>query len=348
VIALLAIGYALMAEVSRQVASTPQAVTPVWPSDGLAVGTILIFGHWGLPGVLVGSFLANIGAFSDATAPSTVAFSLLQVLGIAVGTTGGTWLGTTLLKRAVKHRYALDRVLDVLKFLILTAALGPVINATAGVTILCLSGKVPWPAYSAVWLTWWLSNVSGIVIVTPMLLSCHRLLQEHRTPLLAWCLHLFSPHLHAPSRDPSAALKAQRDKLRRFAEVVLLLCLVLLISQTAFGGGYALEYMLIPLLLWSAFRLGQATTTLLTFLLTTPAILGTVRGVGSFAHANRNQSLLLLQLFIGVVALTALVLSATIAERKRAEEALRQSEATQQAILSAIPDLLVRMNRDAT
>jgi two-component system, NtrC family, sensor kinase len=52
---LLAILYYGMAEISRNIASTPQSVTPVWPPDGLAEGAVLIWGNWLWVGVLINS-----------------------------------------------------------------------------------------------------------------------------------------------------------------------------------------------------------------------------------------------------------------------------------------------------
>lgn len=319
-ISLIAIGYVVTAEISRKIASTPQDVTPVWPPDGLASGAILLFGNWGLLGVLIGSFLSNIWAFLDTSQPSTVILSSLGVLGIAIGTTLGTLLGKTLLQRTVKHRYPLDRVPDVLKFLVFMGMVGPVVNATAGVTVLCLSGKVPWAAYTTVWFTWWISNVSGIFIVTPVILSWHKLIQERQSQSIDWYRKI---GFHPLNQSASSSPKESRYQVEQIVETLILITLVVLISRTAFGGGYAIEYMLIPLLIWSAFRLGQATATLFIFLITTISILGTVRGLGSFVRDNVSESLTLLQLFIGVVALTGLVLTATISERKQAEAKLR-------------------------
>lgn len=311
-----------MAEISRQLASTPQDVTPVWPPDGFAVGAVFILGPWGLPGVLIGSFFSNIWAFVNTATPITIALSLLEVLGIAIGTTIGIWLGTNLLRHSVKNRYPLDRVTDVLKFLVFTGVLSPIINATSGVAILCLGGKMPWSSYDTVWFTWWISNVSGIIIVTPVVFSFHRLIQDHKIQIRGWCQKLGSPQ-HLPQQTYAFLSKREkRHKLGLAIEMLLLLFLVFLISKVAFGGGYALEYMLIPVLIWSAFRFGQAIASLFTFLITTIAILGTVRGLGGFAQDDLNQSLILLQLFIGVVAFTALILSAEIAGRKRAEAQL--------------------------
>ncbi|MBN3962591.1 MASE1 domain-containing protein, partial [Nostoc sp. NMS8] len=182
----LAIAYYGMAEISRHLASTPQNVTPVWPPDGIAAGAVLLFGSWIGYGVLLGSFLANFWAFRDPTSFLSLVISTLPVLGIAIGTTLGTLLGSFLLRKTTNLHHPLERVPDVFKFLILTGMVGPMINATVGVACLALSGKVPWPAYGTVWLTWWISNVSGIFIVTPILLSWGQFIQKNRHPIRQW------------------------------------------------------------------------------------------------------------------------------------------------------------------
>jgi integral membrane sensor domain MASE1 len=89
-IAVLALLYYETAQLSRILASTPQNVTPVWPPDGFATAAILLFRYWIWPGVLVGSFLANISAFIDAQSIVTQIISIVEVLAIAGGTTLGT------------------------------------------------------------------------------------------------------------------------------------------------------------------------------------------------------------------------------------------------------------------
>jgi integral membrane sensor domain MASE1 len=90
---LLAVAYYALAELSRQLASTPQDVTPVWPPDGLAVAVVFLWGRNQLYGVFWGSFLANIWAFWNLSSWGHFLISTLAVLGIAIGTTLGTWLG---------------------------------------------------------------------------------------------------------------------------------------------------------------------------------------------------------------------------------------------------------------
>ncbi|MEH2083995.1 MAG: MASE1 domain-containing protein, partial [Nostoc sp.] len=321
----LAIAYYEMAEISRYLASTPQNVTPVWPPDGIAAGAVLLFGNWIGYGVLLGSFLANFWAFRDPTSFLSLVISTLPVLGIAIGTTLGTLLGGFLLRKTTNLRYPLERVTDVFKFLILTGMVGPGINATVGVACLALSGKVPWTAYGTVWLTWWISNVSGIFIITPILLSWGQFIQKNQHPIWQW-LSLSSTSEDCENLSYIQHLRADLRRLRFWlivVEPVILMGLVILIGKVAFGGGYHLEYMLIPMLIWSAFRLGQPGATLFTFIVAAIAVIATVNGKGGFVSQDLNQSLIQLQSFIGVITLTILVLTATIAERTQAETKLR-------------------------
>ncbi|MDZ8189868.1 MAG: MASE1 domain-containing protein [Nostoc sp. ChiSLP02] len=324
-IVLLAIAYYGMAEISRHLASTPQDVTPVWPPDGIAAGAVLLFGNWMGYGVFLGSFFANFWAFGDLTSFFSLAISTLPVFGIAIGTTLGTLLGGFLLRKTTKVRYPLERVSDVFKFLFLTGMVGPNINASVGVACLALSGKVPWTAYWTVWLTWWISNVSGIVIVTPILLSWGQFIQKNRHGIWQW-LSLNSTSGDSENVSYIRYLAANLRSLRFWlivVEAVILMGLVIFISKIAFGEGYHLEYMLIPMLIWCAFRFGQPGATVLTFIVAAIAAIATVNGKGGFASEDLNQSFIQLQSFIGVITLTILVLTATIAERSQAQNKLR-------------------------
>ncbi len=176
-IVVLALLYYEIAQLSRILASTPQNVTPVWPADGFTTATILLFGYWIWPGVLVGSFLANISAFIDVQSIVTQIVSIVEVLVIAGGTTLGTLLGSFLLRKSIGHISPLNRLSDVIKFLFFTGMLGPVVNATVGVKALTAGGKIPHSQYIQVWLTWWISNLAGIFIFKPALLNWGELIK---------------------------------------------------------------------------------------------------------------------------------------------------------------------------
>jgi PAS domain S-box-containing protein len=120
-------------------------------------------------------------------------------------------------------------------------------------------------------------------------------------------------------------------RTRQVAEAAALLLGLVAVSLLVFAGPIAhfsfhpLAYIVFPFAMWAALRFGQPAAALMTFVASSMAIWGTVRGHGPFAAPTTHESLILVQLFMGVVAVTTLVLSAITIERERAKEAARES-----------------------
>jgi diguanylate cyclase (GGDEF)-like protein len=178
--------------------------------------------------------------------------------------------------------------------------LSSTIAATIGVTSLSLGGYASWANYRPLWLTWWQGDTVGAIIVTPLLL-----------------LWIANPRV--------------RWNWDQIAEATALLTLLVLVGMTIFGGllssgirNEPTEFLCIPFLIWAALRFGprEAATAIAT--LAGIAIWGTMRGNGPFVLSGRNESLLLLQAFMGVVVIMTLVLAAEVAERKDSMEQIRQ------------------------
>lgn len=90
---------------------------------------------------------------------------------------------------------------------------------------------------------------------------------------------------------------------------------------------YPLVFLAYPLLVWAVFRFQPFLGILGVFLISIISILQTVNGHGPFAqNLSTNESLLLLQTFIGVASFMTLLLIATLKERQQAQESLRQSQ----------------------
>jgi signal transduction histidine kinase/CheY-like chemotaxis protein len=299
---LLASLYFGAAKLGLALAFQAEQVTAVWPPTGIALAAVLLFGYRIWPGIALGAFLANL----------TVSEPPLTACGIAVGNTLEALVGAWLLRNVCSFQNHLERLRDVLG-LVLTAAGCTIVSATIGVSSLCVSGLQSWEAYGSLWWLWWLGDAAGAVLVAPLLLT-------------------------------GAAWRETRFSSGRIIEVAALLGTLLLVSTVVFAGGltaeisrHPLEYAIFPLVVWAALRFGQPGTAAVSFIASGIAIWGTVHGYGPFATGTTHENLILLQAFMAVVAVTALLLSAAITERRRAEERLRHRVAELSTLLEILP-----------
>ncbi|MEB3225391.1 MAG: MASE1 domain-containing protein [Synechococcus sp.] len=316
-ILLLSLVYYGTAEISRRVAATPQSVTPVWPPDGFALAAVLIYGYQILPGVFIGSFLANIWAFIKTDSLIHALISVRQVVAIACGTTIGIGLGKYLLDVQIRRRNPLKKLNDLCIFLFSVGILTPIINATVGVLALTICGTVPWANFNVVWLTWWISNVSGIYIFTPVLISWYeylRLQKNRRRQRAFLSLSRYGQQLTTLLKNP------------KLFEALSLIAIIVLVSYASFYQSLHFEYMLIPCLVWAVVRFGTLGVTNLIALITMLAVFGTVRGLGSFSSEDVNNALIRLQLFTLVIVITNLSLMATLNEKTQTVTQLQRSK----------------------
>ncbi len=261
------------------------SASAVWPPTGIALAALLVLGYRAWPAIFLGAFLVNI----------TTAGSVATSLGIATGNTLGAVIGAYLVNRFANGRHAFNRAQDVFRVAFLAGMVSTVVSATFGVTSLSLGGLASWAGYGQVWLTWWLGDAVGVLIVAPV--------------ALLWYVQ---PHLQCTRKQ--------------LFEAMALLLAVISLGLIVFGNllpqhgsDYPIWVLCIPLLVWIAARFGQRETATATFLLSAVATWGTVSGFGPFVRASQHESLLLLQTFMGVIAMMAMALSASLFERKRLE-----------------------------
>src|SRR5262249_2119058 len=140
------------------------SASAVWPPTGIAIAALLLFGEDLWPGVALGAFLVNI-ATSGAVGAS---------IGIAAGNTVEALAAVALAKLFASGVRAFERTPDVLRFYLCAGLVAPAISATVGVTSLVLTRLTLPSVASAVWLTWWLGDAAGAVIVAPALILVWR------------------------------------------------------------------------------------------------------------------------------------------------------------------------------
>jgi integral membrane sensor domain MASE1 len=147
------------AELGLRLAAVHGHLAPLWLPIGVAVVSLLLFGGWTCPGIMLAAFAVNLPL-----GPSTSAVAM-----IAVGDTAAPVCAYLLLRRAGFHR-ELDRVRDALALVFLGAFGSMLVSATVGGTALFLGGAVPAGQYWQTWSVWWTGDVMGVLVIVPFLL----------------------------------------------------------------------------------------------------------------------------------------------------------------------------------
>jgi PAS domain S-box-containing protein len=285
---LLASLYVLAGKLGLWLAFVHANATAVWPPTGIALAAILILGPRAWPGIFVGAFLVN----------QTTAGSLWTSLAIAVGNTLEALIGAYAINRFAGGRVALRRGRSLALFVAIAALMSTPISATVGVTSLLVAGFASPAQYGRTWLTWWLGDAVGAIVVAPTLL------------LWAEDWHL-------------------RWSRRELMELSLVLVSLIAVGWVVFVvWDYPVGFLTIPVCLWAAFRFGQREAVTLTCVLSVLATWATVHGHGSFATTQSpNAALLELQLFIAVTSVVGIAVGGAVSGRRQAEDALRRSHA---------------------
>lgn len=295
--------------------------SPIWPPSGIALAFLWIFGYRVWPGIFIGAFLANATSFlaNDFAAPFPIG---VISLAIAMGNTFEAFLGYFLLEKYLNNFNLFYKAENIVKFVFLTM-LACSLGASIGMMTLCLSGKVPLLSLQTIWVTWWLGDATGILTVTPLFLI---FFQYKQTKL----------------------------QMKQVREAVLFLLFLIMINIGVFGGkltthnlSFLSAYLILPIIVWAAYRfgpVGACMTVLMTLALATG---GTINGVGPFANDNFNESMLFLLIFIGVIAITGMILAAAIRESRRAEEELRRNEEKFRSLVENSMDMIALLDAQA-
>jgi len=221
-------------------------------------------------------------------------------LAIAAGNTSEAVFAAWTLRRIPGFRTELDRLRDVVGLVVFGGILGPVLSATVGVSSLSVAGLVPPDVWVTTWRAWFLGDSIAILILTPLILT--------------WTAT-------APAGRP-----------RTLIEKTALTLLICAASYFLFGVTQnGTTAVLAPVLIWAALRFEVRGAAFATMLVAAIAIWATAHGRGPFASPVVAEGLLRLQSFMLLTSATFLVLGATTLERRRADAARREAEATSEA-----------------
>ena len=281
----------------------------VWLPSGVALAGLLLVGRNRWPGIV-------LGALANASLDSRPLIALIVGPAYAAGE---ALLATWIIARGGRFDFGLGTVRDVLRFCF-AAVIAAGATATVGALNLTYLQHIN-PDYGLAWATFFAGDVLGMMALAPA--------------LLVW----------------GGTRVSFGGTWRRF-EFGLLLTASFAVGVLVFGQRWPtsvvlpIAYLSFPLMVWSAFRFGQAGVTAVTALLGTFALAGSAAGLGPFANALNRGEAVLVAGFMNVISITALTLAAVVQERASAQSRHRATEARFRAFMQFSPAIAFMKTAD--
>lgn len=300
-------------------------ISPWCLPQGLTLGLLVIGGWAYAPAVLVANILGALLFWH---------FSPLTAVGVAVAVMVGYTLMAALLRHVLHVDPRLGRLRDAFN-LVLGAIIAPLATALLVALALAATHAITWAEYMTAVTTWWNGNLIGLVSVTPFMLV-------HGAP---WAKALFSPAIRAMTGEalaereeeeaagPRITLKGLGNTLLWAIVIGGVVWLTMLSPATR---EYRLYYLAFLVLVWIALLHG---------------IRGSAAGVLAFSLGMlaaffikptlATGTMIELQILILTLSLTGLLVGAVVSERRRTEQAVRNSEELLRTFIDAMPDMVV-------
>ena len=292
-----AVAYYAGTKVGFAITPAQQPISTLWPPNAILFAVLLL------------------------AAPSTWWLLLLAVLpvhlfvqlrtGVPLATSLG-WYGTNVgealigaacVRMVHKGQPLFDRLSGVIKFIVFGVLLAPFVTSFLDAAVVVVTG---WGTdYWHLWHLRLFSNILANLLIVPAIVSLGSL-------------------------RPGAI---KRVTFRTWAELACLATGIALVARLAhvvdspeWSSVPVLMYILLPLLLWAAFRFGPGTLSVSLLAVAFLSIWSAVHGHGPFTAGSISENVLSLQIFLGVTAVPLLAMAAVIQERRDVVQALRRNE----------------------
>jgi signal transduction histidine kinase len=306
-ILLVALLYYLSAELGFILAFNDQTLLPFWPPAGIALAMIILYGRGVWPGIAIGSLIITVKNFWFGAIDSVQLLMAVSAI-ITASRIVESIAGEILLKKLVNKIYPFSTTIHAFHFVFIAFVIS-IISAGVTALVLIFANVIASEAFFRTLFSLWTRNVVGILLFTPLLLSIPHLQLKNFTWLRAGELAIF---------------------IMCFAGMLLLFNMEAL--RTVFP--YALPFIVIPFLLWLAFRFEGITSVTGFIIISLAAIYYTSKLQGPFhLFEFTGDSILLLQVYVGVISVSTLVLASAVHERQQAQEDLKKFNENLEAIV---------------
>jgi len=314
---LIALAYAFSLKLALFFPDAKGILAAVWPPGGIALAVLLLAPRRLWRAILAVIFVTGVGVnlLSGRPVFASVGFMVADVL----ESWGCAWLMRWI---CGEGRVTFARVREVLTLGVCATAVNSV-TALIGAAVANVSNSAPFKDF---YLTWWIADGLGILLVTPLLVVCAQ--SWRRIAAMRWL------------------------RLLEAAALCLVWCACTwlgFLGTTADLPVMPRPYWIFMPLVWTALRFGIEGTTLLLSLLAVLAVGFTVAGRGTFPLGGDNpvERLQMVQFFLGAVSLTGLVLAAAVTERRQAEAEQERARRKLQSTLTELQDMQAQMIQQA-
>ena len=307
--------YFLGGLLGKETSFLSHTVSLAWPPSGIALAAILLFGYRFWPGIALGALLCS---FIDRHGEPFGFFTI----GTAVGNTFGAIICAYLLERIVKFDNAMERTRDGAGFILLACGLGTTVNALFNVFSLVYDKQISPDDVLPNVVAWWVPNALAALVITPLIIT--------------W-------------GTPSSI------RLNQWRIVEAIVCTIGLVGGTLISFNtwyvyglqqYPLAYLPYPFLAWSALRFGPRGAATGTVLVATLAIYSLLQQRGPFVTGNEADSLRLIGSYLGIIAVSNLLLASASTERRRAMAHVIANEKRLRTVMADQTDLICRFKPD--
>ena len=265
-----------------------RGVTLLWPASGLALAILLVFGYRMIPAIFFGAIIASLPLRNELLFVIFAALSnSLEALSIAY-----------FLTKFVKFKNTFEDIKDVLSFVVLS-----IIGAFIGAIIGTLGNIVAYNTFAAgdVFMSWFLGDLLGILIVAPPLI----ILTNNRKFF---------------------------EKKIKTEEVIVFSILLFLMFFAAFltPGFHVFLHLLawtflFPLFTFCLFKFGSKLTFAYILIEYIASLIGITYKLGIFGHFDKDQDYILLAFNLSLVA-TFFIVNLIYESRRKTLKAIKESE----------------------
>lgn len=192
---LLAFLYAGFGFLALNLAVPPGYASPIWPSAGIALAFVLVYGYRIWPGVFLGSFIVNIAAGINATGFPDIFTPICLSAGIAAGASFQSVFAAYLINKFIKPPVVLQNMPHIMRYFLYGGVLACFVNSSVGVFFLLSFNMVSTEAWWVNLTTWYVGDLMGVFLFGPLALAWigqpRENWRERKYTLMAWLVIMF-------------------------------------------------------------------------------------------------------------------------------------------------------------